>query len=1115
MTTAPAYLCNGATVGREAFYAVACDPRRSVVVEACAGAGKTWMLVARIVRALLAGAEPASVLAITFTRKAAGEMRERLRRDLRELAEADHAGRVELLRERGLDADGARAAAPLAATLLDRVLAGGREVELRTFHAWFAQLLRAAPLDLLRALGLAPGMTLVEDRDDLLPTLYARLHAQLLSDPALRADHAALVARHGRATLAQWLDAALAKRIEIEFADAAGGLADAVPPPDLGGPRWAALPAGAHPATLWTTPAGQARWRALARALATSERVVARKAAEGIGLALDAAAQGTDAAAVHAGLRAALYTDAGRGTPRKLLGPRDDAALAAALGEAVADLDAVDEAIAQQQASADHGAMVRLAGALLAQWARLKREQGLVDMADLELVARRLLADPVVSGAVLQRLDARVRHLLIDEFQDTNPLQWHTLRGWLDGYVGAGGGAAPPAVFIVGDPKQSIYRFRRAEPRVFAAARDFVVGALGGDALACDHTRRNHPAVLRVVNAVFAEALAQDGYANYRPHTSEVAGDAASAALHALPQVPKPPKQARAPAAAAGAGLDWRPSLRVPRRDFEQHRRELEAAQVADAVVGLVGEGFAPGRIQVLARKRDTLRRVAEALRARHLPYATPEESPLAAQPEVRDLVALLDALASPGHDLSLAHALRSPLFDASDEDLAALAQAARASGCSWSDALAALAQPAPALARARRLLAGWAQAAAALPPHDLLDRIVAEGELWPRLAARVPPERWPAARQAVRALLALSLSLDGGRYASPYRFVRALRRRALKLSADVSADAVQLLTVHGAKGLEADAVLLVDTDAPPPRADTATLLVDWPPECERPQRVAFVASEARCPPSLRGLLAAEQAERAREELNALYVALTRARQRLIVSASEPHHAAGRSWWARLQALAVPLGAPAAAQAAPPLALGVSVTELPELTAVPAPAGPAGDGGVGEGVERGHGADGVPTDREATARLGRAVHRLLEWCAGAGDTQAVDAAAPAAVAAQGLPPSTAAQAAALARAVLGSAQAAPLFGGAGLRWAGNEVTLADAAGLLRIDRLVCRDAAGAAEWWVLDYKLAHAPHDDPALRAQLARYRAAVQALRPGERVRAAFVTGLGEVVEV
>ena len=74
----PAYHLDGRDAGRDAFYAAACDPRRHVVVEACAGAGKTWMLVARIVRALLDGAAPQEILAITFTRKAAGEMRTRL-----------------------------------------------------------------------------------------------------------------------------------------------------------------------------------------------------------------------------------------------------------------------------------------------------------------------------------------------------------------------------------------------------------------------------------------------------------------------------------------------------------------------------------------------------------------------------------------------------------------------------------------------------------------------------------------------------------------------------------------------------------------------------------------------------------------------------------------------------------------------------------------------------------------------------------------------------------------------------------------------------------------------------------------------------------------------------
>jgi ATP-dependent helicase/nuclease subunit A len=109
---------------------------------------------------------------------------------------------------------------------------------------------------------------------------------------------------------------------------------------------------------------------------------------------------------------------------------------------------------------------------LVQEYAQLKRERGWIDMGDLERAALALMTDEVLSGWVQERLDARVRHLLIDEFQDTNPLQWQALSAWLDSYGGAGNA---PSVFVVGDPKQSIYRFRRAEPQVFKAAQRFVV----------------------------------------------------------------------------------------------------------------------------------------------------------------------------------------------------------------------------------------------------------------------------------------------------------------------------------------------------------------------------------------------------------------------------------------------------------------------------------------------------------------------------------------------------------------------------------------------------------------------------------------------------------------
>src|SRR5882724_13437564 len=143
----PAYQADAQAVSREVFYAIACDPQRSVAVEAWAGAGKTWMLVSRIVRGLLDGAQPHEILAITFTRKAAGEMRERLGDWLRHFAAPtlSDAERAQELVLRGMPTNRAAELAPALAGLHERVLDSGRAVEIRTFHAWLSQLLHAAP----------------------------------------------------------------------------------------------------------------------------------------------------------------------------------------------------------------------------------------------------------------------------------------------------------------------------------------------------------------------------------------------------------------------------------------------------------------------------------------------------------------------------------------------------------------------------------------------------------------------------------------------------------------------------------------------------------------------------------------------------------------------------------------------------------------------------------------------------------------------------------------------------------------------------------------------------------------------------------------------------------
>ena len=525
-------------------------------------------------------------------------------------------------------------------------------------------------------------------------------------------------------------------------------------------------------------------------------------------------------------------------------------------------------------------------------------------MADLERVALALLADHALAGWIQQRVDARVRHLLIDEFQDTSPLQWHALHAWLSSYAGAGSGAMP-SLFIVGDPKQSIYRFRRAEPRVFEAAQRFVVDGLGGTVAACDHTRRNAPAVLAAINRVFGRLSEEGALGGWRAHTTEL-GTGGEPEVFVLPSAER--TAGRSGKATATERI-WRDTLRTPRREPEAVLRAAEATTVARAVHELVhAKGFAPGEIFVLARKRASLRLAADALRALHLAYAAPEEVVLAELPEVQDLLAVLDVLASPSQALSLARALKSPLFGVDDDELLRLSIAARnANGAGgWWPALMRGDVASPALDRARGLLAGWHEAAALLPPHDLLDRIVHEGELIARLVAVLPAEHAPAAVDAVQSLLACALELDGARYATPYNFVRALRQRSVKALPAAQADAVQLLTIHGAKGLEARAVFVMDAEPEAQPAETATLLIDWPVSATRPLRVAFIAAESRCPASLQALLADEQAARQREELNGLYVAMTRAKERLAFSRTPPWHAGPeRSWWHRIEAMAI------------------------------------------------------------------------------------------------------------------------------------------------------------------------------------------------------------------
>jgi len=628
---------------------------------------------------------------------------------------------------------------------------------------------------------------------------------------------------------------------------------------------------------------------------------------------------------------------------------------------------------------------------------------------------------------------------------------------------------------------------------VFAAAGEFVREGLAGVGLACDHTRRNAPEVLAAVNAAFEGQMP-----GFRPHTTEQGADEA-AGLFSLDG-----ELATDEAESAQDPERWRPSLTEPRVEAEVARRAAECQRVAHAIRALLAEGQRPRDIFVLARKREPLRQMAEALLAAGIPHAAPEDNRLADLPDAQDLIALLDALASPGHALSLARALRSPLFGVDEADLLQLADAAGTANWlgapprerrNWWDALTDIPEPSPALARARTLLLAWRAAATRCTPHELLDRIIHEGDLIPRLLAAAPPSEAPQRLRTVNALLQAALELDGGRFAELYGFVRALKARSPKLAPAPSDDAVQLLTVHGAKGLEAESVILLDADCAPPRAETLSLACDWPVASAAPARLAFLVSERRPPPALAGLIADEKMLREREELNALYVAMTRARRRLIVSRTPPRRGASEtSWWARLSPLARPLEVLEEAAAAP-LRLPLSVHwPLPVWNAPPVPA-----------------ASGEARDA-ANANLGEALHRVLEWASAAGQTQPLPALVAASGQAFGLDAASRERLATAAAAILQSPDCRPFFDPARLRWAGNEVAINAAGDDRRIDRLVQLDDGS---WWVLDYKLGATPEREPAYIEQMRSYVAAVRALQPGETVRAALISGTGRFVPV
>jgi ATP-dependent helicase/nuclease subunit A len=353
---------------------------------------------------------------------------------------------------------------------------------------------------------------------------------------------------------------------------------------------------------------------------------------------------------------------------------------------------------------------------------------------------------------------------------------------------------------------------------------------------------------------------------------------------------------------------------------------------------------------------------------------------------------------------------------------------------------------------------------------------------------ATYPAAVEPAQRQVVHAnlgaMLGLALDIDGGRYPSLARFLHRLRgfdaledREGPSEGRSESVDAVRLMTIHGAKGLEADLVVLADAHHAERGIEGGRLHVDWPPRQQRPTELSF-----RFAGGLAGRSRAEsfarEAELGRlENWNLLYVALTRARRGAIVSGVATARPPERSWYTAFDSVPPPPGwedaAPAGCRS--PAAAGVASFDM-RLVELPA---------LDVGERR---APAAVADSPAATELGHALHRALELLT-AGCT---DADVRAALCAFALDPGQQSKALALARDVLSMPELAVAF--APGTPASNELEILDADGRSRrIDRLACVDGG----CWVIDYKWSVDAQRRPDYVEQLRQYRVLVEQLDP------------------
>ncbi|WP_299964673.1 double-strand break repair helicase AddA [uncultured Roseobacter sp.] len=841
----------------------AARPDASTWLAANAGSGKTRVLTDRVARLLLDGVQPQHILCLTYTKAAASEMQNRLFRRLGAWAMLPDDALTSGLRDLGVPGEIDDVRLRGARTLFARAIETPSGLKIQTIHSFCAALLRRFPLEAQ----VSPQFTEIEDRAADL------LRAEIVEQMAGGADASLIagIARHYTGEDFSALTRAVVQHREAfaQPADLARCLSALGQPGDLSAE---AIAAGVF----------QGGEEALIAAILP--QLTAKGGTDGTA-AKKLQAISSLGVGVLPLLEAVFLTGASAKLPftakigsfptkpsREVLVPHMPAL--DALMQRVEDARA--SRLALGSARRTH-ALHQFAARFITLYEDAKRRRGWLDFDDLIFKARDLLTDPAVAAWVLFRIDGGIDHILVDEAQDTSPAQWDVIRKLAAEFSSGEGARANTrrTLFVVGDKKQSIYSFQGADPREFdrmhaefrakmeAASQPF-------QSLTLAYSFRSSRAVLDVVDAAF-DGQQGAGFAEEARHIAFKSALPGRVDLWPLIE-----KQAD--------GEDDQPWYDPLDRLGTRHHSVILARQIATQIRQMIDTGVSiptsagddkrpvrAGDFLILVQRRsDLFAEIIRACKALDLPIAGADRLKVGAELAVRDLAALLSFLAVAEDSLSLATALRSPLFGWSEKRLYSLAQG-RSEPHLWQ----ALRREAETQEDTLEVLNDLRANVDFLRPYDLIERILTRHGGRKRLLSRLGRE----AQDGIDALLSQALAYERTAIPSLTGFLVWMQTDDLEIKRQIdnASDQVRVMTIHGAKGLEAPIVILPDTAKRDIQIkDEILQLVDhpvWrPPAAEMPAPVAERVQ-------------AMKDTQAAERLRLLYVALTRAEKWLIVAA--------------------------------------------------------------------------------------------------------------------------------------------------------------------------------------------------------------------------------------